>query len=112
MYPTNTQDVCPLNYYLTSLLKWACNILLCINILFYLSVIIARELSCIPRERIWDKTVPGTCIQGMLIPITSATINCISDIIILILPQRIIWKLKMTRKKKLGLSLVFATGIL
>ena len=41
----------------------------------------------------------------------TATLNTISDWIILILPIWAIWRLKMPLRRKLGVSAVFGTGI-
>ncbi|KAK8070253.1 hypothetical protein PG994_006869 [Apiospora phragmitis] len=38
------------------------------------------------------------------------TINAVIDLFILLLPQGIIWKLHITRQKRVGISLVFALG--
>lgn len=90
----------------------SCKILLIFTPLFYASLIIALNLSCTPYRRIWDKTVPGTCIDLKAINVAATATNIVLDIAILILPQRIIWKLKMSNAKKFGLSAVFAVGIL
>ncbi|KAI1807115.1 hypothetical protein F4811DRAFT_66502 [Daldinia bambusicola] len=89
-----------------------CTILLIFTPLFYGSLIISLNLSCIPYSRIWDKTVPGTCkVSLQAVNIAATAINVVLDIVILVLPQRMIWELKMTRAKKIGLSAVFAFGI-
>ncbi|OTB19469.1 hypothetical protein K445DRAFT_38483, partial [Daldinia sp. EC12] len=95
-----------------SLFHWTCMVLLIFTPLFYGSLIIALNLSCIPYQRIWDKTVPGTCHVSLQVINTAATAtNVVLDIAILVLPQRMIWKLKMSNAKKVGLSAVFAVGI-
>ncbi|KAI1652663.1 hypothetical protein F4813DRAFT_303643 [Daldinia decipiens] len=99
--PTNTRTI----------FHRSCKILLIFTPLFYASLIIALNLSCTPYERIWDKTVAGTCIDLKAINIAATATNVVLDIAILILPQRIIWKLKMSNAKKIGISAVFAVGI-
>ncbi|KAF3057126.1 hypothetical protein GL218_06200 [Daldinia childiae] len=89
-----------------------CKVLLIFTPLFYASLIIALNLSCTPYKRIWDKTVAGTCIDLKAINIAATATNVVLNIAILILPQGIIWKLKMSDAKKFGLSTVFAVGIL
>ena len=46
----------------------------------------------------------------MVVHIVSASINTASDLIIVILPQPVIWRLELTRKRKWGLSAVFLLG--
>ncbi|KAI1260501.1 hypothetical protein F5Y18DRAFT_405609 [Xylariaceae sp. FL1019] len=91
---------------------WACQCLLWVNVLFYTSTIITANLVCIPFEAIWDKTITGKCIDGKVIEVVSASLNLVSDLIILILPQKVIWTLHMRPQKKVGVSILFAIGLL
>ncbi|RYP85595.1 hypothetical protein DL769_000936 [Monosporascus sp. CRB-8-3] len=90
---------------------WSCQALLWINALFYLSALIAGNLSCIPHQKIWNMTIPGKCINRKVLDTATATLNLTSHLFILSLPQTVIWKLKMTKARKIGISLVFAIGI-
>ncbi|KAI0969455.1 hypothetical protein F4678DRAFT_438740 [Xylaria arbuscula] len=91
---------------------WACIIVMCLNILYYTASILASALSCSPHEKIWNKSLPGTCVNSKVIFVSSASINLVSDICILILPQRIIWRLHTSRQKKIAVSSVFAIGVI
>ncbi|RYP64126.1 hypothetical protein DL771_008906 [Monosporascus sp. 5C6A] len=91
---------------------WVGHALLVVNTLFYTSAIFVENFTCIPLERLWDKTVPGTCIDLEEYYIATAAFNVFSDIFILVLPQKVVWKLQMTRRRKVGVSLIFAVGIL
>ncbi|KAK6951113.1 hypothetical protein Daesc_007643 [Daldinia eschscholtzii] len=91
---------------------WTCYGILLFNFLFYFSSEIAGNLSCIPFKRIWDKTVPGKCFDRNPLDLTTASVNVICDLFILLAPQKIIWGLHLTREKKIGVSIVYAIGIL
>ncbi|KAI0859841.1 hypothetical protein F4860DRAFT_525828 [Xylaria cubensis] len=91
---------------------WTCHILLVVNVLFYGSIKIASNLSCQPHNKIWDKTVQGTCLNEGILWAAYSSLNLVSDIIILILPQRVIWGLKLSKTKKIGVSIIFAFGLL
>ncbi|KAI2637750.1 hypothetical protein GGS26DRAFT_426104 [Hypomontagnella submonticulosa] len=91
---------------------WTCIVLICINFLFYTAGLIAFNLTCIPHEKIWNRTIPGRCIDSRSIDIASATLSFILDLVILLLPQRIIWGLNMSSKKKLGVGSMFIFGII
>ncbi|KAI1429031.1 hypothetical protein F5Y12DRAFT_799177 [Xylaria sp. FL1777] len=92
---------------------WIGSVLLIVHTLFYVGWIITENLSCVPHRKIWDITIwEGRCIDGKLIYIPVAAINLIADIIILVLPQRAIWTLHMSTKKKFGVALVFTIGSL
>ncbi|KXJ87362.1 hypothetical protein Micbo1qcDRAFT_152118 [Microdochium bolleyi] len=93
---------------------WTSVVLITVNILWYIAVILLANLECFPREKIWDKTIlEGRCldpIQVKLIWVYNAAVNLALDIVILVLPQKVIWNLKLNRKKKVGLSMIFAFG--
>ncbi|KAI1361701.1 hypothetical protein F5Y08DRAFT_314086 [Xylaria arbuscula] len=91
---------------------WACVILICLNILYYTASILASALSCSPHEKIWNKSLPGKCVDNKVIFVSSASINVVSDLAILILPQKIIWNLHTTKQKKIAVSSVFAIGVI
>ncbi|KAI0468865.1 hypothetical protein F4859DRAFT_186176 [Xylaria cf. heliscus] len=65
-------------------------------------------------KRIWDPTITiGHCyVDANGLYLAGTIINLISDLAILVTPQRVIWRLNMTRNKKLGISFIFAIGIL
>ncbi|OTB06973.1 hypothetical protein M426DRAFT_9052 [Hypoxylon sp. CI-4A] len=83
-----------------------------INALFYTGMIVAINVACTPYRRNWDKTIPGHCIDTKQLNLVSAIINLIIDVAILLLPQRVIWGLRISSfKKKVGISAVFAIGV-
>ncbi|KAI3325752.1 hypothetical protein HD806DRAFT_553010 [Xylariaceae sp. AK1471] len=92
---------------------WTSAIVLALHTLFHVAWVFAENLSCTPYRKIWDITVSwGTCInvKGLYVP--AAAVNLASDIIILILPQKAIWALQMSKKNKIGVSLMFTIGFL
>ncbi|KAI1399382.1 hypothetical protein F4819DRAFT_498029 [Hypoxylon fuscum] len=93
-------------------LYWTCHTLLWINVLFYSSVLIAGNISCTPFAKLWDKTLPGTCRNREAIDVATASFNLVSHLLILLIAQMNIWKLHLQTKKKIGVALIFALGIL
>lgn len=91
---------------------WGCWAVLVSNTMYYVANIIALNLECIPYRSIWDITITGKCLDQKALDISSAVMNLLSDIIIIALAQKIIWGLQMSLRKKLGVSIIFATGIL
>ncbi|RYO83188.1 hypothetical protein DL762_006233 [Monosporascus cannonballus] len=91
---------------------WICHALLWINVAFYVTMLISGSLSCTPFERLWDPTVPGTCRNRKAYDVATASFSLVSDIFILLLPQRVIWKLRLRREKKIGIAVIFAVGVL
>lgn len=91
---------------------WSSVAVLALNTLYYFGVRIAENFSCIPYERIWNKTVPGACYDWRKVNLTTSIFNLLSDIMILLLPQGIIWRLHMSLKRKIGISFLFMIGLL
>ena len=87
------------------------HLLIWLNLVFYGAVTIVKIVQCIPRARIWDSSVTGTCIDLTAVLKTTGIFNTASDLFILVLPIREIWKLKMEIRQKLGVSAAFAVGL-
>ncbi|KAI0398685.1 hypothetical protein F4802DRAFT_186505 [Xylaria palmicola] len=92
---------------------WTCHLLTWINILFYVAVLISVNLACTPYERNWNNLIQGDCsrVNTNQTNLAAAFVNFISDFIILIIPQRAIWKLHLPIQKRIGVAVVFALGI-
>jgi hypothetical protein len=91
---------------------WSCKLMIAINILAYLSAIIVTSLSCIPTNKIWQPWVEGSCIGRKDSDLATAWVNLFIDVAILALPQAIIWRLNMTRERKIGVSITFTVGLI
>ena len=83
-----------------------------LNILLYLSALITYFTACIPLQKVWYTWVDGKCINRKTLDTAAGVFNLVTDLLILLLPQRVIWVLKMTRARKLGISFVFSVGLL
>ena len=68
--------------------------------------------NCEPVSKFWKPWISGHCFNIFAISIVTAVINAVSDIMIVILPQPIIWKLQISIKRKLGLSAIILVGVL
>ncbi|KAL2843707.1 hypothetical protein BJY01DRAFT_248482 [Aspergillus pseudoustus] len=77
-----------------------------------IAIIVALNLQCIPHKAIYDFRVKGDCFDLYKLQVGSASIHLICDVIIFLLPQRTIWTLKMSWKKRLGVSIIFGLGLL
>ncbi|KAJ5637746.1 hypothetical protein N7490_007625 [Penicillium lividum] len=68
-------------------------------------------LICIPFEKNWDVTVPGHCASQNVAFSTIGAFNLITDVMIMALPIRFIWKLQMSIGTKMALYGIFGLGI-
>lgn len=96
-----------------SLFFWASQFVIWTNIIFCGTTIILYGIACVPHSYLWDPTIKGGyCrIKGGYLPLPTAFFSFLSDIIILFIPQRVIWKLNMSRRRRIGISFVFALGL-
>ncbi|RYP11508.1 hypothetical protein DL764_000031 [Monosporascus ibericus] len=90
---------------------WTCYATLVANVLFYVSAKFVTNFTCIPREKIWHRELEGHCINERAATFASTIVNCVSDLVILAVPHSIIWRLNMSRARKIGVAGIFAVGI-
>jgi hypothetical protein len=81
--------------------------------LFYVITTFLTVYACTPREKIWNKLLPGgKCLNYRAIIVSTAFFNICSDVAILLLPVHTVWSLRIPTKKKVGISLMFSIGLL
>jgi hypothetical protein len=90
---------------------WTCHAIIWIHAAMFVAAEVASNLGCTPLEKHWDVWLPGTCIEWQPLHIAVMAFNLIDDVVILLLPQPVIWKLQLTRKQKLGVSAIFSIGL-
>lgn len=74
--------------------------------------IILLNMQCVPHRAIWEFYVPSKCYSLSGVMLSSASIQVISDVLMFLLPQNIIWGLHLNWQKKIGVSVIFGIGIL
>ncbi len=88
------------NYVLLGIIV-ACNIWVFIN----------NFIQCIPLEALWNDAVHGSCL-GLSVTIGNSVLHIITDFFIFLLPIPTLIKLKINKKQKIGLVVVFSLGFL
>ncbi|KAI9830791.1 MAG: hypothetical protein M1826_004425 [Phylliscum demangeonii] len=78
---------------------------------FYTANMFVKIFLCSPRQRIWDKSVPGHCANLAQLYLATAIVNVVSDFYILVLPLPSIWHLQIPLRRRLGLISVFSAGL-
>ncbi|KAF1993460.1 hypothetical protein P154DRAFT_385943, partial [Amniculicola lignicola CBS 123094] len=86
------------------------HVFICVSAAFYTAITLVKIWQCNPIERAWNKTVPGTCINLPVLLQVSGLFNTTSDALILVVPVKACWNLKMSLKKKLAVLAVFTIG--
>ena len=90
-----------------------CDIVFWFNLLFGLSLILSVAIRCSNPANAWTSGYRGPgCIKMVPWWYTNATINLVTDVIILVMPIPMLRRLPLPRKPKLILFGVFGLGIL
>ena len=76
---------------------------------YLFSNLLTQIFGCIPIELSW-KNVPGHCIDLPKAGLAYGSMNVISDLFIFVLPMPMVWRLRLSRKGKLGVMVVFMGG--
>ncbi|KAF1355748.1 hypothetical protein EJ07DRAFT_32511, partial [Lizonia empirigonia] len=78
------------------------------GLVFFLLIV----FQCWPIRSLWDKTITGAkCLPvSVAISFTGATLSIVEDIIILLLPLPVVWKLQMSTRKKIDVIFLISMG--
>jgi len=91
----------------------AAYILMAVVVVWWMSVILEEFLLCRPFAFNWDPTIQGgVCGNREAAYLAAGIINLCTDVIILCLPMPMVWRLKLPRRNKIALSIVFGVGFL
>lgn len=88
-------------------LTWATMFFVCG---YLLANLWTQIFGCSPRSKYWLPDTPGHCINYTKAGLAYGSMNIISDLIIFVLPLPIIWQLKLSRREKAGVSVIFMSG--
>lgn len=94
------------------MIYWGIHTVIWLNLAYYLAGVFVEAFLCNPREKYWNVLLDtGHCYNRDAINIVSGIINTVSDFAILLLPQKVIWKLQIPLKRKLAVSAIFLIGL-
>lgn len=91
---------------------WAIYATLAFVVSYNISIMFAVIFSCTPVKKSWDVTTPGTCIEILGLGVAGSVLNLAADLIILVLPMPLVWKLRLPLRQKMAVISIFATGAL
>lgn len=90
-----------------------CYILMGVLAATAIATTVSNLTQCIPLMLVWDPTkAGGKCFNQKLFWAFVSLPNIITDLIMLVLPAPVIWKIRLSWKDKVGLILTFAAGSL
>ncbi|KAH8435317.1 uncharacterized protein LDX57_012947 [Aspergillus melleus] len=96
----------------TGTFYWICLILIIVNFVFYFISFFLEVFSCNPVKKYHKPWVEGTCMRYHVLNVVASSVNAVSDIIILVLPQVRIWNLQMPLSRRIAVSAVFLVGVM
>ena len=80
--------------------------------LYYILALFLKSFRCRPIRKAWDIQANGRCIiDQYFLLLADIIISTITDVVILLLPVPLIWRLQTSRKRKWRILIVFAGGI-
>jgi len=76
----------------------------------FLTTIIVLSVQCIPLEKYWNPTASGHCINITAFFYSTNVFTIATDLVMLALPMRTVWKLKRPGGQKVGVIAAFMCG--
>lgn len=74
---------------------------------------LALIFACSPIEKGWNSSITqGSCINRPGVYLATAISNTVSDVILILIPIRVVWRLRMPLIPKLGVIIIFGIGCL
>ncbi|MCJ1465714.1 hypothetical protein MMC07_004333 [Pseudocyphellaria aurata] len=102
-----------LQLFVTKQFRIAAYTIMFVVCLWCLEQVLATLLICRPISYNWNfKSQKGHCGNEVANVIAGAAVNVFTDLVILLLPMPIIWRLKIPTRSKLSLSFIFGLGFI
>ncbi|KAJ5772747.1 hypothetical protein N7457_007643 [Penicillium paradoxum] len=91
-------------------IKIACIVLGSLSVAWAIAIILVSIFQCTPIARAWDVSIPGHCIDLKGSFIGNAVPNVVTDILMLCLPVRVVWRLHASLTHRLSVIAIFMLG--
>ncbi|KAJ0120563.1 hypothetical protein J7T55_015292 [Diaporthe amygdali] len=83
-----------------------------IVVAYWIGTFWADAFLCDPPRKAWDITTPGTCGNANMMYTAMASADLIIDIIVILLPMPILWRLQLRTSRKVLLTAIFGLGLM
>lgn len=77
---------------------------------WFIAMGLLNTLICDPIEKQWRPSVPGHCHSITVLWLSSSMSSVVIDLILLLLPLPMLWRLQMKRSRRILIMAVFACG--
>ncbi|KAI9838759.1 MAG: hypothetical protein M1838_004530, partial [Thelocarpon superellum] len=85
-------------------------IVVAFNTLVTLTALLVAIFQCRPISGFWDKSFESTCIDSYAFLLAEGALTITSDVIVLIMPMPMVWRLQISSRQKLALTGIFVLG--
>ncbi|GES64669.1 hypothetical protein ATEIFO6365_0009015800 [Aspergillus terreus] len=93
--------------------RLATTILLVFTVAWSITAIVADTLQCLPVRYFWIKSIDGYCISGQAaLFISIGALSLLEDIVLVVVPVAVVWRLKLARPQKIQITLLFSAGVI
>lgn len=92
--------------------RYSIHVLNTVNLILMVSVFIASVFTCVPIHKYWHPATAGHCNNEALQYIITSSITVVTDVLVMIIPIKLVVGLQMNRKAKAGLISVLCAGIM
>lgn len=89
--------------------RW-CYFLGIVQLIWSIATYLLHYFACMPPQKIWDRTIPGHCINSAAFLVGGETVNSLVDFALVGLAIWIVQSLQMKTSVKLKLAAIFAFG--
>ena len=79
---------------------------------FGVGIVVSDVLTCRPLAKYWNPLRSGVCENSRASLVALSSCNIIADVLIVLLPLPMVWRLQITTRRKIELSIIFALGFL
>lgn len=90
----------------------ATRIVMGVAMCWMLSAVLGAFFQCRPFSYMWNQLQEGNCNHRVRFWVAIGVSHLLIDVLILLLPVRMVWKLQVSLKTKIGLYVLFGLGLL
>ena len=90
-------------------IAWCCNLFLALG--FFIALLVSLAFECAPKSiaTLWNS--PSDCHPSHNDPVIIGFLNALIDMLILLLPIKMVWSLQMPRRRKFAVCCIFGLGL-
>jgi hypothetical protein len=89
-----------------------CYVMIGVNVAYLTGTTLLNIFWCTPVAATFGIGKPTNCIDGYTTNLVIGALNLATDVVVLLLPMPVLWKLQLSTAKKLGVAACFSVGLM